>query len=77
MARTCSGSFLRIRPMSRNTHVSWRPTARLSSAAQTELSTPPESASSTRPLPTFSRRASIVSCTNCGMDQSPSSLQTL
>ena len=55
MARTCSGSFLRIRPMSRNTHVSWRPTARLSSAAQTELSTPPESTQTACPSPTASR----------------------
>lgn len=42
-------------------HVSWSPTARCSSAAATELSTPPESASSTLPLPILRRQSSTAS----------------
>ena len=47
---TCSPSFLRIRPWSTNTHVSWSPTARCTSSAATEESTPPERPQITRPL---------------------------
>src|SRR3954447_157624 len=38
---TCSPSFLRISPWSTNTHVSWSPTARWTSSAATDESTPP------------------------------------
>ena len=41
-AITCSPSPLRIRPWSTNTHVSWSPTARCTSSAATDESTPPE-----------------------------------
>ena len=54
---TSSPSFLRIRPWSTNTQVSWLPTASASSAAATEESTPPDRASNTLPPPTFSRMA--------------------
>ena len=47
-----SGSFLRMRPWSTKTQVSWSPTARCTSAAQTELSTPPERAQRTFLPPT-------------------------
>ena len=46
---TCSPSFLRIRPWSTNTHVSWSPIARWTSSAATDESTPPESPQITRP----------------------------
>ena len=41
-ATTCSASFLRIRPWSTNTQVSWSPIARWTSSAATAESTPPE-----------------------------------
>ena len=59
-AWTSSPSSFRMRPWSTNTHVSCSPTASASRAAHTELSTPPESASSTRPPPTFSRMAATA-----------------
>ena len=59
-ASTSSPSFFRMSPWSTNTHVSCSPTASASRAAHTELSTPPDSASSTRPPPTFSRMAAIA-----------------
>ena len=59
-ASTSSPSFLRIRPWSTNTQVSWFPTASASRAAATEESTPPESASSTFPLPTFARMSRMA-----------------
>ena len=40
-ATTCSPSFLRISPWSTNTQVSWSPTARCTSSAATDESTPP------------------------------------
>ena len=39
---TCSASFLRIRPWSTKTQVSWSPTARWTSSAAVAESTPPE-----------------------------------
>ncbi len=48
---TCSPSFLRIRPWSTNTHVSWSPIARCTSSAATDESTPPESPQMTLPRP--------------------------
>ena len=58
---TCSPSFLRIRPWSTNTHVSWSPIARWTSSAATDESTPPESPQITRPVPTCARILSICS----------------
>ena len=58
---TCSPSFLRIRPWSTNTHVSWSPIARCTSRAATDESTPPESPQITRPVPTCARILSICS----------------
>jgi hypothetical protein len=52
---------LRISPWSTNTHVSWSPTARCTSSAATEESTPPESPQITRPSPTCARIAAICS----------------
>ena len=51
---------IQLRPWSTNTHTSLSPIASLISAAATEESTPPESANSARPFPTFSRTASIA-----------------
>ena len=51
-AMTCSPSFLRIRPWSTNTQVSWSPIARCTSSAATDESTPPESPQMTLPSPT-------------------------
>ena len=51
-AMTCSPSFLRIRPWSTKTHVSWSPTARCTSSAATDESTPPLRPQMTRPSPT-------------------------
>ena len=47
---TCSASFLRIRPWSTSTQVSWSPTARWTSSAATAESTPPERPQITRPV---------------------------
>ena len=58
---TCSPSFLRIRPWSTNTHVSWSPIARWTSSAATDESTPPERPQITRPSPTWVRIFSICS----------------
>ena len=60
---TCSPSSLRIRPWSTNTHVSWSPTARCTSSAATEESTPPESPQITLPSPTCLRIRRIWSST--------------
>ena len=49
---TCSPSSLRISPWSTNTHVSWSPTARCTSSAATDESTPPDSPQITCPSPT-------------------------
>ena len=62
-ASTSSPSSLRSRPWSTNTQVSCLPTARASSTAATDESTPPERAHSTRPPPTRARRAATVSST--------------
>ena len=58
---TCSPSFLRISPWSTNTHVSWSPTARWTSSAATDESTPPERPQMTLPSPTWARIAAICS----------------
>ena len=50
---TCSASFSRIRPWSTKTQVSRSPTARCTSSAATEESTPPERPQITRPSPTW------------------------
>ena len=52
VSTTCSASFSRSRPWSTKTHVSWSPTALWTSSAATAESTPPESAQSTRSVPT-------------------------
>ena len=49
---TMSPSFLRSRPLSTNTHVSWSPMALCKSAATTEESTPPDKPNKTFLLPT-------------------------
>ncbi len=61
MSMTCSDSPLRMRPWFTCTHMRFSPMARSMSAATTELSTPPESASSTLPSPTWSRMACTCS----------------
>ena len=66
---TCSPSSLRIRPWSTNTHVSWSPTARCTSSAATEESTPPERPQMTLPSPTCSRMRAICSSTIEAADQ--------
>ena len=58
---TWSPSFLRIRPWSTNTQVSWSPIARCTSSAATDESTPPESPQITRPSPTWARMRAIWS----------------
>ena len=67
---TCSPSFLRIRPWSTNTHVSWSPTALWVSSAATLESTPPESPQITWPSPTWARIRSICSSAIEAADQS-------
>ena len=49
---TMSPSFLRSKPLSTNTHVSWSPMALCKSAATTEESTPPDKPSNTFLSPT-------------------------
>ena len=61
---TCSLSPLRIRPWFTCTHSSCLPTALMSSAATTDESTPPDSASSTLPSPICARSASTCSAMN-------------
>ena len=64
---TCSASFSRISPWSTKTQVSRSPTARWTSSAATEESTPPESPQITRPSPTWARIAATCSAiTDCG-----------
>ena len=60
---TCSPSFLRIRPWSTKTHVSWSPTARCTSSAATDESTPPLRPQITLPVPTWARMRAICSST--------------
>ena len=60
-ATTWSPSFLRIRPWSTKTHVSWSPTALCTSSAATDESTPPERPQMTRPSPTCARIRSTCS----------------
>ncbi len=66
---TCSPSSFRIRPWSTNTHVSWSPTARCTSSAATEESTPPERPQITLPSPTCSRIRRTCSSTIEAADQ--------
>ncbi len=61
LCTTCCASPLRSRPVSTKIAVERSPTARLSSAATTDESTPPESAQSTRPSPTRSRTVATAS----------------
>ena len=61
VSTTCSASSLRSRPWSTKTQVSWSPTALWTSSAATALSTPPESAHSTRSRPTCARMRSTCS----------------
>ncbi|MNH17156.1 hypothetical protein D3C79_768150 [compost metagenome] len=63
MAITWSPSCRRSRPLSTNTQVSWSPMARCSSAATTELSTPPDRPSRTLAEPTCSRTWAMASST--------------
>ena len=58
---TCSASLRRIRPWSTKTQVSLSPTARWTSSAAIEESTPPERPQITRPSPTWARIASTCS----------------
>ena len=58
---TCSGSPLRSRPWLTCTHTRFLPMARMSSAATTDESTPPDSASSTFLSPTCARIAATCS----------------
>ena len=61
VSTTCSASFLRSRPWSTSTHVSWSPTARCTSAAAAAESTPPERPQITPPSPTWARTRSTCS----------------
>ena len=61
---TCSDSPLRISPWFTCTHTRFFPMALMSSAATTEESTPPDSASSTFLSPTCSRMAATCSSMN-------------
>ncbi len=70
--RTVSASFSRSRPLLTKTGVSWSPIARCSSAAATDESTPPLSASSTLPSPTRSRMSRIAASMNDSDDQEES-----
>ena len=64
---TCSASFIRIRPWSTKTQVSFSPTALWTSSAATEESTPPERPQITRPSPTWAWIFSTCSAiTDCG-----------
>jgi hypothetical protein len=64
---TCSASFSRIRPWSTKTQVSLSPTARWTSSAATEESTPPESPQITLPSPTWALICLTCSAiTDCG-----------
>ncbi len=67
---TCSGSPSRNSPWLTKTQVSWSPTARCTSAAATDESTPPESAHRTRPLPTWARTTSTSDSTTLAGVQS-------
>ena len=73
---TCSPSFLRIRPWSTNTHVSWSPTARCTSSAATDESTPPDRPQMTLPSPTCARMRAICSSTIDAADHVMSQPQT-
>ncbi len=71
VSSTWSASPARINPVSTNTQVSWSPTALCTSAAATAESTPPDSAQSTRSVPTCARTAStccsmIDTCVHSG-----------
>ena len=59
VSTTWAASPLRSRPVSTKTQVSWGPTARCTSAAATEESTPPDSPQMTRSWPTWARICSI------------------
>src|SRR5690606_40858262 len=72
---TCSDSPLRISPLLTWTHTSCLPMVFISSAATTELSTPPERASSTFLLPTCLRISSTWSSMKFFMYQLGSALQ--
>ena len=64
---TCSASFIRIRPWSTKTQVSFSPTALWTSSAATEESTPPERPQITLPSPTWAWiRATCSAITDCG-----------
>src|SRR5205823_634743 len=73
---TCSPASLRMRPWSTNTHVSWSPTARCTSSAATEESTPPESPQMTLPSPTWARMRLTCSSTIEAADQERSQRHT-
>jgi hypothetical protein len=73
---TCSPSFLRIRPWSTNTHVSWSPIARWTSRAATDESTPPLRPQITLPSPTWARIRAICSWTIDAADHVDSHPQT-
>ena len=74
-ATTCSPSFLRMRPWSTNTHVSWSPIARCTSSAATLESTPPLSPQMTLPPPTWARMRAICSETMLSGDHVRSASQ--
>ena len=61
VSETCSASPWRSSPVSTNTQVSLSPTARWTSRAATEESTPPDRAHSTWPSPTRARTAASCS----------------
>ena len=61
VSTTWAASSLRSRPWSTKTQVSWSPIALCTSSAATDESTPPESAQSTRSLPTWARMRSTCS----------------
>ena len=75
-AMTCSPSFLRISPWSTNTHVSWSPTARCTSTAATDESTPPLRPQMTFASPTWARMRAICSSTIDAADHVMSQPQT-
>ena len=71
VSTTWSPSFLRMRPVSTNTHVSCEPMALCTSAAATAESTPPDRPQMARASPTWARIASTDASMKLDMVQSP------
>jgi hypothetical protein len=77
LCTTCVASFLRSTPLSTKIAVIRSPTARVSSAATTDESTPPESAQITRSSPTRRRTSATASSRYEAIRQSPRAPHTL